>query len=165
MLQLALQSHRPLVIDADALYLRARAPQSLEDAILTPHPGEAGRLLGLSTLDVQRDRYAAAMALTQRAPVAVLKGAGTLIAATGQLPRVLNAGNPGMAGGGMGDVLTGVVAALRAQGLGAFDAASAGALLHSAAADAAAAERGERGLLASDLLLWLQRLANPDPSL
>lgn len=163
MFRLALQARRPLVLDADALNLLARAPQPLADAILTPHPGEAGRLLGLSTTQVQDDRYAAAAGLAQLAPVTVLKGAGTLIAAQGHAaPRVLDAGNPGMASGGMGDVLTGVIAALRAQGLDAWEAASAGALLHSAAGDAAAAGPGERGLLASDLFPWLQRLANPE---
>jgi len=91
----------------------------------------------------------------------VLKGAGTIIASPDRPPRVIAAGNPGMAVGGMGDVLTGTIAALRAQGLQAFDAASAGALLHAAAGDAAAAN-GERGLLPSDLMPWLWRLANPE---
>jgi NAD(P)H-hydrate epimerase len=91
----------------------------------------------------------------------VLKGAGTIVAAPGEIPRVIAAGNPGMAVGGMGDVLTGVIAALRAQGLSAFDAACCGALLHAVAGDAAAREGGERGLLPSDLFAHLRRLANP----
>jgi NAD(P)H-hydrate epimerase len=91
----------------------------------------------------------------------VLKGAGTVIAAAGRRPRVIDAGNPGMAVGGMGDVLTGVVAALRAQGLDAFDAATAGALLHSLAGDGAATD-GQRGLLPSDLWPHLRRLCNPE---
>ena len=74
---------------------------------------------------------------------------------------MLAAGNPGMATGGMGDLLTGTIAAMRAQGLPAFEAACAGALLHSLAGDAAAAGQGQRGLLPSDLLPWLRRLANP----
>jgi len=90
----------------------------------------------------------------------VLKGAGTIVAAPDAIPRVIAAGNPGMATGGMGDLLTGVIAAMRAQGKEAFDAACIGALLHAAAGDAAARE-GERGLLPSDLLPWLRRLANP----
>jgi NAD(P)H-hydrate repair Nnr-like enzyme with NAD(P)H-hydrate dehydratase domain len=91
----------------------------------------------------------------------VLKGAGTIIASPGKLPVVIAAGNPGMAVGGMGDLLTGCIAAMLAQGLSAPDAATVGALLHSCAGDAAAREDGERGLLPSDLLPWLRRLANP----
>ncbi|GAB2506976.1 bifunctional ADP-dependent NAD(P)H-hydrate dehydratase/NAD(P)H-hydrate epimerase [Pseudoxanthomonas sangjuensis] len=160
-LHLALQSGKPLVVDADALNLLATWPHQLHDAILTPHPGEAARLLGISTAEVQRDRYAAARAIAQRyGATVVLKGAGTIVAAPDAMPRVIGAGNPGMAVGGMGDLLTGVVASLRGQGLSAFDAASAGALLHSLAGDAAA-EQGERGLLPSDLLPHLRRLANP----
>ena len=91
----------------------------------------------------------------------VLKGAGTIIASPTALPVVIGAGNPGMAVGGMGDLLTGCIAGLLAQGLSPRDAATAGALLHSAAGDAAAREDGERGLLPSDLLPQLRRLANP----
>ncbi|MDR6840358.1 NAD(P)H-hydrate dehydratase [Pseudoxanthomonas sacheonensis] len=165
MLKLALATDKPLVLDADALNLIAAESHTfapaLADAILTPHPGEAARLLGTDTAEVQRDRFAAARAIAERyQAVAVLKGAGTIIAAPGQAPRVLDAGNPGMAVGGMGDVLTGVIVALRASGMSAFDAASAGALLHSLAGDAAA-EEGERGLLPADLFFPLRRLANP----
>jgi len=111
---------------------------------------------------VQRDRYAAARELASRHRcIVVLKGAGSIVASPDHRPRVIGAGNPGMAVGGMGDVLTGTIAALRAQGLAAFDAACAGALLHAAAGDAAAADNGERGLLPSDLMPWLRRLANP----
>lgn len=159
----AIDGGRTLVIDADALNLLAQAPRPLPaDAILTPHPGEAARLLGISAADVQADRYACARKLCERhGCVVVLKGAGTLVAAPAETTRVISAGNPGMAVGGMGDVLTGIIAALRAQGMPAFDAASCGALLHAAAGDAAAAEGGERGLLPSDLFLPLRRLANP----
>ena len=161
MLRLALAAGKPLVLDADALNLIAATPRVLADAILTPHPGEAARLLGINTVEVQADRFAAAAGIAARyEAVTVLKGAGTVIAAPGQLPCVIGAGNPGMAVGGMGDVLTGVILALRAQGLAAFDAVCAGALLHSLAGDAAAVQ-GERGLLPSDLFLPLRRLANP----
>ncbi|CTP83741.1 bifunctional ADP-dependent (S)-NAD(P)H-hydrate dehydratase/NAD(P)H-hydrate epimerase [Xanthomonas translucens pv. arrhenatheri] len=160
--RLALAAELPLVIDADALNLLAQAPRALSNAVLTPHPGEAGRLLGLATVEVQRDRFAAAAALAERYQAAVvLKGAGSIVAAPGQVPRVIAAGNPGMAVGGMGDLLTGVIAALRAQGLAAFEAASVGALLHAAAGDRAAAE-GQRGLLPCDLLPALRQLANPE---
>jgi NAD(P)H-hydrate epimerase len=159
--QHAVRSGKPLVLDADALNLLAISPLPLEDAVLTPHPGEAARLLACTTADVQRDRFAAAQAIARRhGSVVVLKGAGTIIAAPDETPRVIDAGNPGMAVGGMGDVLTGVIAALRAQGLSAFDAASAGALLHAVAGDAAAWD-GQRGLLPSDLFPHLRRLANP----
>lgn len=159
--ELVLRAQPPCVLDADALNLLAAHPHELRDAILTPHPGEAARLLGVDTREVQQDRFAAAHALAERhRAVIVLKGAGTIVAAHGEIPCVLDAGNPGMAVGGMGDVLTGIIAALRAQGLPAFDAARAGALLHSLAGDVAAAE-GERGLLPSDLMPIVRRLANP----
>ncbi|HEY0335526.1 MAG TPA: NAD(P)H-hydrate dehydratase [Stenotrophomonas sp.] len=158
--RLSLAASRALVVDADALNLLAAAPQSLADAVITPHPGEAGRLLGMSTAQVQRDRFAAAQALAARFDcVVVLKGAGTIVAAPDRTPRVIDAGNPGMAVGGMGDLLTGVIAALRAQGHDAFEAATLGALLHSAAGDEAARD-GERGLLPTDLLPVLRRLSN-----
>ena len=158
----ALTLDRPLVLDADALNLLARAPRALSDAVLTPHPGEAARLLETSVAQIEADRFAAVEALAARyASVVVLKGAGTLVAGPRRLTAVIDAGNPGMASGGMGDVLTGVIAGLRAQGLDAFDAACAGALLHAAAGDAAAQEGGERGMLASDLFSYLRRGANP----
>lgn len=159
----ALQSGKPVVLDADALGLLAAQPLALPaSAVLTPHPGEAARLLDTDTAEVQRNRFRAAEALAERfAAVVVLKGAGTVVAAPGETPAVIAAGNPGMATGGMGDVLTGVIAALLGQGLSTFDAACAGVLLHAAAGDAAAAEGGARGLLPSDLMTPLRRLANP----
>ena len=164
LLAAALACGKPLVIDADALNMLATQPGALHpDTILTPHPGEAGRLLGVGADVVQSDRYAASARLVERfGCVVVLKGAGTIVRAPGRRPRVIAAGNPGMAVGGMGDLLTGVIAALRAQGLDAFDAAACGALLHAVAGDAAAADGGERGLLPSDLLPHLRRLSNPD---
>jgi NAD(P)H-hydrate epimerase len=158
----ALAAAKPLVLDADALNLIASSPRALPaDAIMTPHPGEAARLLGSDVAAVQADRGRAAQALVERyGAVVVLKGAGTIAAAPARVPRIVAAGNPGMATGGMGDLLTGVIAALRAQGLPAFDAASCGALLHAHAGDLAARD-GERGLLPSDLLPCLRRCANP----
>jgi ADP-dependent NAD(P)H-hydrate dehydratase / NAD(P)H-hydrate epimerase len=150
---------QPLILDADALNLLARDPALRADWILTPHPGEAARLLGdRDTAAIARDRLAAVAALQSRyGGTVVLKGAGTLVQAAAL--NVIAGGNPGMATGGMGDVLTGVIAALVAQGLAGADAAAAGAALHAAAGDAAAAA-GERGLLASDLLPWLRTLVN-----
>ena len=163
MLDAVLACAAPRVLDADALNLLASSGAALRTGdIVTPHPGEAARLLGCATAEVQRDRFAAAAALQARLGCTVtLKGAGTIVASDAVAPAVICAGNPGMGTGGMGDVLTGVVAALRGQGFGAHDAAVAGALLHATSGDAAAREDGERGLLPSDLLPWLRRLANP----
>lgn len=152
----------PLVVDADALGLLAADPRPLpETAVLTPHPGEAARLLGTDIPGVQRDRRRALERLVDRfGCTVVLKGAGTLVGAPGRLPMLVAAGGPGLATGGTGDVLTGVVAALVAQGHAPFDAACTGALLHACAGDAAA-DDGERGLRATDLMPHLRRLANP----
>ncbi len=152
---------RGAVFDADALFHLAAAPRRLAaDAVLTPHPGEAARLCAGDDVHAH-DRFAVARALAARYGCSVvLKGAGTIVAAPDQTPRVIAAGNPGMASGGMGDVLTGVVTALRAQGFAAFDAACFGALLHAQAGDLAARD-GERGLLASDLMAYLRTAANP----
>lgn len=148
----AIASGLPCVIDADALNLLAQAPRTLPHAVLTPHPGEAARLLGIDIAAVQADRFACVRELAARhACSVVLKGAGTIIAAPERRPRVIGIGNPGMASGGMGDALTGIVAALLACGLPAFDAACNAAWLHARAGDLAAM-RGEAGLLASDVI-------------
>jgi len=155
-----LDSERPLVVDADGLNLLAREPESRDNWVLTPHPGEAARLLNCTTAEIQADRFAAARALQEwYGGVIVLKGSGSLIAGPGGI-RVCGDGNPGMASGGMGDVLTGVIAGLLGQGLSADAAASLGVCLHAAAADRTAAEGGERGLLATDLYPALRQLAN-----
>ncbi len=158
----ALAAGKPLVLDADGLnLLAAEAPGPFAmPVVLTPHPGEAGRLLGVSTAEVERDRFAAVRAIAARfAAVTVLKGAGSLIADRAGTVRVCPWGNPGMASGGMGDLLTGVIAALLAQGCSAWDAACLGVGLHARAGDLAAAA-GERGMLASDLLAPLRTLLN-----
>lgn len=160
-LHAALDCTVPLVLDADALNLLARAPREVPNAVLTPHPGEAARLLGSDVASVQGDRFAAAAALAQRyRACVVLKGAGSVVAAPGGHPAIIDAGNPGMASGGMGDVLAGVIAALRAQQLDGYEAALCGALVHACAGDHAARD-GERGLLASDLLPAIRQLVNP----
>jgi ADP-dependent NAD(P)H-hydrate dehydratase / NAD(P)H-hydrate epimerase len=154
-----LAAPQPLVVDADGLNWLAEEPARRDDWVLTPHPGEAGRLLGCATAEVQRDRPAAAAALRDRyGGVCVLKGAGTLV--QGQALGLCVPGNPGMASGGTGDALTGVVAGLLAQGLGAESAARVAVAAHAVAADRAAAA-GERGLVASDLLAQLRPLLNP----
>ncbi|MFM9271867.1 NAD(P)H-hydrate dehydratase [Halomonas elongata] len=163
MLQAALAAERPLVVDADALNLLAErfAGQRRDDWILTPHPGEAARLLGIGTADVEADRPAAAQALQQRfGGVVVLKGAGSLVVGPDGLA-VCPCGNPGMASGGMGDALSGMLGALVAQGLPLEMAARVGVLVHALAADMAARHGGERGLLAGDLASCARTLVNP----
>ena len=165
MLARVVASDRALVIDADAVNLLADGSvawpgDAARAVVYTPHPGEAGRVLGESAGALESDRFSAARALARTHPGTwLLKGAGTVVAGPGAVPRVCEGGNPGMASGGMGDVLTGVVAALLAQGCSAIDAASAGACLHAAAADAAAGH-GERGMLASDVIAALRTLAD-----
>lgn len=149
-----------LVVDADALNLLAGTPRRGESWILTPHPGEAARLLACSTREVQADRGAALRALAQRyGGYPVLKGAGSLIWLGGGVA-LCPYGNPGMGVGGMGDALTGIVAACLAQGLAPAVAATTGVLVHALAGDAAAA-RGERGLLPSDLIDQIRTVVNP----
>ena len=165
--EMAINSEKPKVIDADALNFLALAPQKLESSILTPHPGEAGRLLGISTSDVQRDRFAAVEALHQKYnSIIVLKGAGTLVFCGGDVPTIIPKGNPGMASGGMGDLLTGIISGLLAQGLPLLEAAKTGAYIHGLAGDQAAKDQGEIGLLATDLLPYLPKILNgrPEPS-
>jgi hydroxyethylthiazole kinase-like uncharacterized protein yjeF len=157
----ALDAGRPLVLDADGLNLLAKERRRFsQPTVLTPHPGEAARLLGSTVAAVETDRFAAVRALARRFnAVVVLKGAGSLIAdPTGRVD-VCPWGNPGMASGGMGDLLTGVVAALMAQGCSPWEAACLGVGLHARAGDLAARD-GERGLLASDLLGPLRLLLN-----
>lgn len=153
--QYAMEHDLPVVMDADALNLLAegRLVKTLPtEVILTPHPGEAARLLQISTYAVQQDRFAAAQQLQEkyRATV-VLKGAGTVVASAENMS-LCDYGNPGMATGGMGDVLSGVLGALLAQHLSLSQSAGLGVCLHAAAADVLAEENGERGLLATDLI-------------
>ena len=157
-----LTSSLPKVLDADSLNLLSESPMQSDDWILTPHPGEAARLLGTDCKTVQADRFRSVNALYERYHgVVLLKGAGTLIKSRDGLIRVCPAGNPGMASGGMGDVLSGVLGGLLAQGLNPLVAAEVGVFIHSVAADRAADEGGERGLLATDLLPHLRLLVNP----
>ncbi|QXH51021.1 NAD(P)H-hydrate dehydratase [Pseudomonas fakonensis] len=148
----------PQVWDADALNLLAGAPLALPSgSVLTPHPGEAARLLGISTEAVQADRPGAARKLARRyASVCVLKGAGTLVAEPGGRLALCERGHPAMAGAGLGDVLTGVVAALLAQGLEAWPAACLAVWLHARAGERLG--RGGRGLAASDLVPVIREL-------
>lgn len=163
MLQSALKASSPLVVDADALNLLAsRWPDLRRDNwILTPHPGEAARLLGCSVSDIQADRPEAARALQRaRGGIVILKGAGSLIAGPSGLV-VCPYGNPGMASGGMGDVLSGMLGALVGQFNSLEQSAWLGVMAHALAGDEAAKAAGERGLLASDLASYARVLINP----
>lgn len=155
-LDAVLANRRPgqrLVADADALNLIAAAGDThrLDDWVLTPHPGEAGRLLGISASEVQQDRLAVLRGLCARyGGVVVLKGAGTLIGTAGEVPRLCDHGNPGMAAPGMGDVLTGAVAGFLAQSTRTFEATAAAVYAHAVAGDRCA-RAGLRGILALDV--------------
>jgi NAD(P)H-hydrate epimerase len=144
--QLLKQDERLAVWDADALNWLAESPGFVDQRVITPHPGEAGRLLDRSASEVQEDRRQALADLRRRyGGVAVLKGSGTLVSSSSGIPWLCTAGNPGMAAPGMGDVLTGIIAALLAQGLSLEDAAAVGVAIHAQAGDLAA-ESAERGL-------------------
>lgn len=156
---------KPKVFDADALNLIAENNTikiaNSELCVFTPHPGEAARLLNTSASEIQKDRFSAIKKLRAKfGGTWVLKGAGSLVLGTEEIVSVCTYGNPGMASGGMGDVLSGVIGGLLAQGLDAENAAKFGVLLHSLAGDKAAKIHGERGLLALDLMPFLQELNN-----
>ncbi|MDU2733106.1 MAG: bifunctional ADP-dependent NAD(P)H-hydrate dehydratase/NAD(P)H-hydrate epimerase [Mixta calida] len=156
-------SQKPMLWDADALNLLAFNPDKRQNRIITPHPGEAARLLNLSTAEIESDRLLAAQRLVKRyGGVAVLKGAGTIIASESGEIAFADVGNAGMASGGMGDVLSGIIGALCGQKLTLYDAACAGCVVHGAAADAVAARFGTRGMLATDLFSELFRFVNPE---
>ena len=147
---------KPLVLDADGLNALAEEVQLLTKLplpiIVTPHPGEMGRLIRQSSEEIQSDRERTATAFAQKYRViVVLKGHGTVVASYDGTVYINNTGNPGMASGGSGDVLTGMIAGLLGQQLSLFDAARLGVYLHGLAGDLAAAERGQIGLLASDV--------------
>ena len=151
----------PTVWDADALNLLAEAGGSDDKRVITPHPGEAGNLLGITAADVQGDRLQALSGLQDKfGGTVVLKGAGTLVSSRSGPPFITTAGNPGMAAAGMGDALTGIIAGVLAQGLTQEDAAAVGVEAHARAGDRAAIN-GERGLLVSDLMAELRSVLNP----
>ena len=158
LLSAAAQAKMPQVWDADALNLLSNAVIGLASgSVITPHPGEAARLLGISTEQVQADRPAAARALVKKySVVCVLKGAGTLVAGLEGELAICNHGHPAMATAGLGDVLAGVIGALLAQGMNAFDAACLAVWLHARAGE----QQGQlgRGLAASDLIPAIRQL-------
>ena len=153
---------KPCILDADALNILAEKNIKNSNWILTPHPGEAARLLKTTVQAVQEDRLQAVISLQKKwGGVAVLKGAGTWIAAPNLSPVQCINGNPGMASGGMGDILSGVIGGWMAQGVPLANAAKLGVLIHAMAGDLAAKE-GERGMIATDLMPYLRRLSNAD---
>lgn len=153
----ALSSLRGIVVDADALNALAPLLASLPShCVLTPHPGEAAKLLGTTPENINRNRPAALAELVQRSGcIVILKGAGTLIGAPNLPSTLIPAGNPGMAKGGSGDILCGLVAAFLAQGLSPYEAACAGAYAHAHAADLASVRHSHQSLLPTDLLAEL----------
>ena len=160
---IVLESELPMIIDADGLNRLSRLPQQStkrDNWILTPHPGEARNLLGKN---VQVNRLASVKQLQEKyGGVSLLKGAGTLIASRHDV-WLCPYGNPGMSVAGMGDVLSGVIGGLVAQGLDVNDAACLGVIVHSLAADNITARQGERGLLATQLLPEIRKLLNGMP--
>ncbi|EKD54425.1 MAG: hypothetical protein ACD_60C00087G0037 [uncultured bacterium] len=157
----ALEAEKPLVLDADGLNLLAENPCKKTSWILTPHPGEAARLLKKSTTDIQQDRVEAIKQLQRQFNgEVVLKGSGSLVLGSkDNAPFICTLGNPGMATAGMGDVLSGVLGGLIAQGIPTHIAAKLGVLVHAMAGDLAA-EMGERGMIASDVIPYLRNIVN-----
>jgi NAD(P)H-hydrate epimerase len=159
-----IRADQRLVLDADALNLVADdADLHRDNWILTPHPGEAARLLGTDTAAVQADRLGALGSLVgRRGGIVVLKGAGTLVGRAGEVPRLCRGGNPGMAVPGMGDVLTGAIAGLLAQGSDPFLSTAAAVYAHALAGDRCA-RLGIRGVLALDVAAELRAVLAPLP--
>ncbi|MGE9551249.1 bifunctional ADP-dependent NAD(P)H-hydrate dehydratase/NAD(P)H-hydrate epimerase [Erwinia amylovora] len=156
-------SHKPMLWDADALNLLAISPDKRQNRIITPHPGEAARLLNVKASEIESDRLHSAERLAKRyGGVVVLKGAGTLIASEGGELAFADVGNAGMATGGMGDVLSGIIGSLLGQKLSLYDAACAGCVAHGAAAEEVSKRFGTRGMLATDLFSGLYLFVNPE---
>lgn len=163
LLKKVLGSVLPMVVDADALNLIAKdnLSESRENWVLTPHPGEAARLLGLETREVSNNRLRAIEELYKKYNgTIVLKGAHSLILGKSKNVHECEGGNPGMATAGTGDVLAGVIAALIAQGLSCEHAAQLGVLVHAESGDRAAKDGGERGMKASDLFSYIRECLN-----
>jgi NAD(P)H-hydrate epimerase len=151
---------KPCVIDADGLNAIAQSPEEFGSAgnnfVLTPHPKELSRLIGLTVAEIQSDRFAAAQKAARHfGCTVVLKGAHSIIAGPRETAHVNPTGNSGMATAGAGDVLSGIIGALLAQGLEPFDAAVAGAYVHGAAGDMAYDQIGQSGLIAGDVMSFI----------
>jgi len=161
MLEYCLEHRSPDIIDADGLNLLAKSPERRQHWILTPHPGEAARLLQCQARDIQADRVAAIKELVkQYGGICILKGKNTLLAINEGELWICPYGNAVLAVAGTGDVLTGLLAGLLAQGMTAEKAAVTAVVLHACAGDVHAAEHGSVGMLASDLMHPIRRLRN-----
>ncbi len=168
LLQRTLHVPGPLLLDADALHLLAATPEWHDDlrhrttaTIMTPHPGEAAALLGMSTAEIQADRIQSALSIAREyQAITVLKGCGSLIAMPDGRWFINTTGNPGMSSAGMGDILCGLICSLIAQGLTAEEATMLGVHLHGAAADALATDLGPVGLTASEVATAARTLLN-----
>jgi len=159
--RLLARSKQPAVIDADGIIAlkglkKLKRPTGAGGVVITPHPGEMANLLGISIKEVQSNRKKIAGKTAKRlGAIVVLKGHRTVTASPSGRVSINTTGNPGMATAGMGDVLTGVIAALIGQGLAAFNAAAAGVYLHGLAGDLAAKKVGQVSLTAGDVLAHL----------
>lgn len=164
LLKLVLACELPKIIDADALNLISESKKipQLQNSIITPHVGEAARLLGCTTATIQKDRESSAKKLHEKfGAIAILKGNGSLICGDNFLQKC-KFGNPGMAVAGMGDVLSGVIGGLIAQKLNLKDAAIFGVEIHAKAGDLAAKKQGEIGIMPQDLFLYIDQIINKD---
>ncbi len=158
-LEKLLPCKQPIIVDASAL--EADFLQALESkqVVITPHPGEAAKLLSTTSAEIQHDRLTACQLLVDKFDVVtVLKGSGSIIQQAGSTPEINVRGNPGMSVAGMGDVLAGLIAALLGQELSAFEAARAGTLIHALCAEEYAVHRDESGLIASDIVWRIPRI-------
>ncbi|WWO99184.1 MAG: bifunctional ADP-dependent NAD(P)H-hydrate dehydratase/NAD(P)H-hydrate epimerase [Candidatus Dasytiphilus stammeri] len=157
------KSTKPMLWDADALIMLSKKPDQRHNRIITPHPGEAAKLLNISIAEIESNRLDAAKSLANKyGGIVVLKGAGTIIASYQGDLVIADVGNAGMASGGMGDVLSGIIGSLLGQKLSDYQAACAGCIIHGAAADLLASKLGMRGILASDIFSQIHLLMNPD---
>ena len=166
LVDMVLSADKSTILDADALNIVSQHGMSFNKrTILTPHPGEAARLLGTSVDKINADRYKAVYELQQHSGgVVLLKGAGTLVC-DGKSIVIVTEGSPAMASGGMGDLLTGIIAALRAQGLSQMQATLAGACVHGRSGQLSGEDFGIMGTLALDLLPYVRYLVNKRPGL
>ncbi len=150
---------KPLVVDASALEPNFLIALESEQVVITPHPGEAAKLLSITSTEIQADRAGASEKLQKKfARVSILKGSGSIIAQSGSIPAINVRGNPGMAGAGVGDVLAGLIGALLGQNLSPFEAAKTGVLIHALCAENYAADNDETGLIASDIIQRIPRI-------
>jgi NAD(P)H-hydrate epimerase len=159
----AMKKNLPKLIDADALNLLSESEKKfdLKNSVITPHPGEAARLLAVSVDEIQNNRELAAQKLYEKyGAITVLKGHETLVCGDGKILHKSKSGNPGMATAGMGDILSGIIAGLMAQGLEAKDAAISGVEIHGTAGDLIAKKQGQIGMIATDLLPLIPLIIN-----